>query len=72
MMDKKIIMGIMIGLCLGITPVAFSSYYSSSKSVSDLKASELRSVIQDALSNCKVSKKRKAYSTGETDFVIDC
>ena len=35
---KKIIMGMVIGLSLAITPIAFSAYYSGSTSASDLFA----------------------------------
>ena len=51
---KNIIMGMVIGLSLGIAPVALS-YYSGSTKASDLTASELRSVIEDALSSCTIS-----------------
>ena len=66
---KNIIMGIAIGLGLAITPIASSSYYSSSTSASDLTASELKSVIQDALDSCTVYR-RKNFESGKFD--IDC
>ncbi len=63
---KNIIMGIVIGLSLAITPMAFSAYYPGSTSASDLTASELKSVIQDALDSCE----GRLYQSGEFD--IDC
>ena len=66
---KNIIMGIAIGLCLGITPMAFSAYYSSNTSASDLTASELKSVIQDAIEGCDVIA-GVGYESG--NFDINC
>ncbi|SVD27085.1 uncharacterized protein METZ01_LOCUS379939 [marine metagenome] len=68
---KNLIMGIVIGVSLGITPIAFSAYYSSNTSASDLTASELKSVIQDALDSCTVTKEL-GYSSGGEYFEIDC
>ena len=66
---KNIIMGIAIGLCLGITPVALSAYYSSNTSASDLTASELKSVIQDALDSCTIYRGKNFQAS---EFDIDC
>ena len=68
---KNIIMGMVIGLSLGIAPIALS-YYSGSTKASDLTATELKSVIQDAISSCTVTKEWTTYSTDRTDFEIDC
>ena len=67
---KKIIMGMVIGLSLAITPIAFSAYYSGSTSASDLTASELRSVIQDALDSCTVATTERNY--GGNEYEINC
>jgi hypothetical protein len=67
---KKIIMGMVIGLSLAITPIAFSAYYSGSTSASDLTASELRSVIQDALDSCTVTTTERNY--GGNEYEINC
>ena len=66
---KNIIMGIVIGLSLAITPIAFSAYYSGSTSASDLTATELKSVIQDALDSCDVIA-GVGYQSGNYD--INC
>ena len=66
---KNLIMGIVIGVSLGITPIAFSAYYSSNTSASDLTASELKSVIQDALEGCDVIA-GVGYQSGNYD--INC
>ena len=68
---KNLIMGIVIRVSLGITHIAFSAYYSSNTSASDLTASELKSVIQDALDSCTVTKEL-GYSSGGEYFEIDC
>ncbi len=62
---KNLIMGIIIGLSLGITPVAYS-YYSDSTEANELTASGLKAVIRDALDSCKAEKQ---YHGG---FEIDC
>ena len=59
MIDNKIIIGILIGLGLGITPLAFSNYESGTK---DLTATELKYVIQDALDSCTVEEQRVCTS----------
>ena len=59
----------MIGLSLAITPMAFSAYYSSNTSASDLTATELKSVIQDALDGCQVVRGEHMQSG---KFLIDC
>ena len=67
---KNLIMGIVIGVSLAITPIAFSAYYSGSTSASDLTASELRSVIQDALDSCTVTTTERNY--GGNEYEINC
>ena len=71
MIDKKIIIGILIGLGLGITPLAFSNYEGDTKAT-DLSAGELKEVITDALSECTVTKQAVTYATNKTKFQIDC
>ena len=66
---KNLIMGIVIGLSLAITPMAFSAYYSGSTSASDLTATELKSVIQDALNGCDI---RRGEHMQSGKFLIDC
>ena len=67
---KNLIMGIVIGLSLAITPMAFSAYYPGSTSASDLTASELKSVIQDALDSCTVTTTERNY--GGNEYEINC
>ncbi len=67
---KNLIMGIVIGVSLGITPIAFSAYYSSNTSASDLTASELKSVIQDALDSCTITTTERNY--GGNEYKINC
>jgi hypothetical protein len=69
MIDKKIIMGILIGLSLGITPLAFSYYGTKA---TDLTAEELGDVIKDAISACTIYKESVSAVRKRTKYDINC
>ena len=67
-MNRNLIMGIIIGLCLGTAPITFG-YYGSYTKVGELSVGDLEEVVQKAIGKCYVRETENPIWGGKD---IDC